>query len=326
MKGPGQTEHEPGGVPVRLSEARLLARDLTGDLLCARCGYNLRGLSIRADCPECRLPVRTTILALVDPRAEELTPLTRPRLTSLGLLVWAVAAFVAALSVWGMRLAEVLHDRAGATFEVVWLPEIGLVCILLSGLGALALVRPHERLGLGGIARAAFGVLLYVPLAWLFWMIHVMHDGIHPTPYVRPPEGDLLRPILRLTMAAVIALIILSLRPHARMLAARSHLFRTGQIDRQSLLAMVAALAVSVLGDALGVAVNGPLAGSDFLGTIAVALVALGSFLFTTGLFAAMIDTVRLRGMLASSSVGLSHILESNAERERRLKPPGDAP
>ena len=67
--------------------ASVLASELTGDLPCVRCGYNLRGLSIREHCPECDAPVRATILALVDPRASELKPLRRPRLTGWGLVL-----------------------------------------------------------------------------------------------------------------------------------------------------------------------------------------------------------------------------------------------
>ncbi|MEZ6317913.1 MAG: hypothetical protein R3B49_04045 [Phycisphaerales bacterium] len=322
MTNPETHEHGTGGPPPRLSEARLLARDLTGDLRCARCGYNLKGLSVRGDCPECGLPVRTTILVLVDPRAEELSKLTHPRLTAIGMVVWSVAALAAAVCVWGMRIAEVVQDRLNSTAGASSMPEIGLALIALSGLGALTLIRPHARLSRWGTARTAIGVALYVPLGWLFWTIHAVHDGAHPMPYMRPDEDDLARPALRLAMAGVIALIIVALRPHARLLAARSHLFRTGQIDRQSMLAMVAALGVAGVGDVLGLAVNGPLAGSDFLRTIAVALVALGSFLFTTGLFAAVLDTVRLRRVLASSAVGLSGILESNADRAKRLDAP----
>src|SRR5690606_27754218 len=62
----------------------VIARQLKGDLLCIGCGYNLRGLSIREMCPECGIPVRATILGVIDPMADELAPIPRPRLVATG--------------------------------------------------------------------------------------------------------------------------------------------------------------------------------------------------------------------------------------------------
>src|SRR6185295_10238912 len=83
-----------------------LALELTGDLPCVRCKYNLRGLTVKGMCPECGTSVRTTILAKIDPLAKELRPLHFPRLTSLGLIVWAWSALAAALCNWALRLSD----------------------------------------------------------------------------------------------------------------------------------------------------------------------------------------------------------------------------
>src|SRR5262245_48877512 len=82
------------------AEREAIARELTGDLPCVRCRYNLRGLSVRAPCPECGTPVRATLLAVVDPFAGELQPVSRPRLIVAGLIAWSLGGFGSALCVW----------------------------------------------------------------------------------------------------------------------------------------------------------------------------------------------------------------------------------
>src|SRR5690606_19927036 len=80
----------PGESPTRsqITEAdpeQAISLSLSGAMPCISCGYNLQGLSVVGVCPECGAAVRATILATIDPQAEELTPLLTPRLTSLGL-------------------------------------------------------------------------------------------------------------------------------------------------------------------------------------------------------------------------------------------------
>ncbi|MBL8760751.1 MAG: hypothetical protein JNL50_05545, partial [Phycisphaerae bacterium] len=62
-------------MPDPSARPELLARELTGDLRCAKCAYNLKGLSVRSVCPECGLAISATLLAKVDPHAAELRPI-----------------------------------------------------------------------------------------------------------------------------------------------------------------------------------------------------------------------------------------------------------
>ncbi len=48
---------------------------ISEDLMCLSCGYNLRGLARRGDCPECGLPITQTILARQGMTKRELTAL-----------------------------------------------------------------------------------------------------------------------------------------------------------------------------------------------------------------------------------------------------------
>jgi hypothetical protein len=320
VTGPGVPQPHADAPPERPSEARLLARDLTGDLACARCGYNLRGLSIRATCPECDLPIRTTILSIVDPKAEEITPLTAPTLTAWGILAWVGGALLAAVCIGLIRVDEALARLSIASVRMpvgrlVW-AGIGGLC--LSGLASAVLIRPHRRVPTRHRTLVVLGMLLYAPLIWVFWAIHARLDTAFPLPYTAPSMHAAERTALRLCFGALAVMIILAQRPSARALAARSHVFRTGQIDRQSLMGLVAALAVAGAGDALGLLMARGVLTGDLFHPVQIALVALGSFLVTVGLFAAFVDAVRLRPVLSGGSVGLSHVLESNRARDRR--------
>jgi len=112
-----ESGHESPGV---------IARQLTGDLWCIGCGYNLRGLSIRELCPECAMPVRATILGVIDPKAHELTPLKRPRMVGLGLIAWASGLWIATMAVGNIYEADHVNS------------------ILMAGRADLvAIARPH---------------------------------------------------------------------------------------------------------------------------------------------------------------------------------------
>lgn len=304
------------GAP-RPSQARELARDLTGDLPCLRCRYNLRGMSVRDGCPECGLPVRTTILVLVDPRADELVPLTKPRLTAWAMLLWIGGATGAALGAWTLRIAEWLdaqYQLTIATSNVAWLSVLMLIG---SGGGAIALIRPHAGVPPARSCLTTLGILFYGPLVYVFHRIHLVIDELNRHPYAGADSHNDERTAWRFAFAIIAILLVLTLRPAGRQLASRSFIFRAGQIDRQSMLAVVGALGVGAAGDLIQL-IFAPRHG-DVLSLVSITLISLGGFLLTMGLLAALVDGLRLRTVLANEQLKLEHVLESNSERDRRL-------
>lgn len=290
--------HEPG------EEAPLLARELTGDLLCARCQYNLRGLSIRGRCPECGMSVRGTILAKVDPAASELQPIALPTVVGMGLLVWPLGALLAAACIWWLRAAEMfdLHNPD-------WLP-LGVVAgILASAVGACVLIRPHANIPVDGILRAVVGIFLYLPLALGLHVLYTRLDTLGPTPFMPSGTPNPERSGLRLALSLILAVILACLRPNARLFVHRSMLLRSGRVDRQTMLAMVGALGVVSLGDLcqlLASALSTGAAQSALLiGTI---LIAVGSMFFTVGILGVLIDCVRIVPSVLSRPISLESI------------------
>jgi hypothetical protein len=313
----GDAAHPP---PARGGATAAVGVDLTGDLPCIGCGYNLRGLSIRSVCSECGTPVRATILARVDPMAEQLQPLKRPWLTAGGLVLWAWAGLLAALLVWLDRLTDVANEMFGVRVGLPLAWQIELVAIACSMLGAAVLVRPVAVVSTWECVKAAGGVLAYLPLLALHFTIHAVYDPRTGPPLVGShlinAGADLLdadRSLYRLAVGALIVVIVLGLRANAVSLAERSLVMRLGRVDTQPLSALAWAMAVTMAGDLLVIAFAGGDGLLDWIVELAALLmIAVGSFLFTLGLVGVGIDTVRLRPVLLQPAPGLTDIFRDD--------------
>ena len=297
----------------------VIARQLTGALYCISCGYNLHGLSIRSSCPECGVPVRATILGIVDPHAEELTPLSHPRLTAIGLLMWSFGAMISVLMVWCMRSAEVLRDIGVSA----WMPSrfawAGVGGLMISMIGAATLIRPHPGVTRREALRCSIGVSLYAALLFVYHAIYIGHDVISPSPIFAPGGDALGRSVLRVLMFLLVAGIVWGVRPAALGLAVRSVIVRTGRVDRQSLLAVLASLGIAALGVLLSIATHfSPVSIADIISIVSVVVISLGSVLFTVGMVNICIDTVRIYPVLVRPGVGLGDIFETNQQKTRR--------
>lgn len=299
LQAEGRTEGEP-----------VFGRELLGRLPCARCRYELQGLSVAANCPECGLPIGVTILAVVDPFAKEIQPIPAPRLVVAGMLLWAGGAFLSAISIWIMRVAELFTRAFGTAYSPSWTPPAILILTFLSALGATVLIRPHAKIPRWQSWAAVGGVLAYIPLLVLQWrfLLPVDGSGSNPSLWVAPAGGE--RVLARAAAGVLGALIVLGLRPNARVLVARSLVLRTGRVDRQTLFALAAAFGVGALGDLMRV-------GSMFLRptrmeileNAGLVLVVLGGILSTIGLAGVLLDSWRIRRAVLSPPIALSEVV-----------------
>ena len=299
----------------------MIARQLTGELYCIECGYNLHGLSIRANCSECGIPVRATILGIVDPHAEELVPLIAPRMVAIGLNAWSMGALLALAMVWVMRSAEMARDAIGANWIPALAPLVGIGGLVVSMLGGAMMIRPHRGVQRLEAIRSAFGVSLFVPLIFVYGSVYMRIDASSPSPVFEPGSSAFERSVLRVIMMLLVGGIIWGLRPQAVGLAIRSIVVRTGRVDRQSLYAVLASLAIAAIGDVIHI-INHffTLSIDDILSIIALVVVSLGSVLFSVGMVNICIDTIRLYPVLVRPGVGLSDIFETNKQKSERTK------
>lgn len=312
----------PGGDQGGRTDPISIARRLNGDLMCIGCGYNLRGLSIRELCPECATPVRATLLGVVDPKAHELAPLINPRVSGIGLAVWAVGAWLAIIAVAMMRLAEVAREMLNTKWWPGYAPDLGTLGLIASGLGAITLIRPHPRVTRWGAVAAAAGVAAYVPLTLLYYHIYARVDGSSTSPFLQPGPMEFDRTALRMGLLIPVSIAILGLRTHARGLASRSVIVRTGRVDRQSMLALWASFMVAGAGDMMHVlGMSTQLGLGSLLSTVGTVLVSVGSVLVVVGATNIVLDVWRLWPVIVRRGVGLGDVLENNAQREGRTGP-----
>lgn len=315
--------------PQPSTDEPLVAATLTERLTCVACGYDLRGLSVLDRCPECGLRIATSILAVVDPRATEFEPIRRPRLTAIGLMVWSVGGLLAAACVWTLRAAELPALRndphlLGQSTEQ-GLAIVGSVFVLVSGIGAVALVRPTNRMPSRGVRWAMMGVALYVPLAIAFYYLHGVVDGAAASPYFERLPGSE-RVLARGVELALISGVVLLLRENARTLAARSAILRTGRVDRQTMYAVALAAGIGLIGDLVRLA-SGSATGAlaDVLSIAGVSIVVIASALLTLGLAGAALDCVRIARALFRSGRRITSFVSmvdvAHAERRADATP-----
>jgi hypothetical protein len=303
---------QPDRQPEVLSPSDV-ARRLKGDLPCIACGYNLKQLSVLDVCPECGTPVRATVLSVVDPYASVLQPVRFPWLVASGLVVWSAAALAAALITWVLRAVDVVAVLSESQIRLAPLALLGAICTAGSGMASAVLVRPHAKVPAWQSVLAACGVLTSLGAAWMYWRIQGVHDPVHVRPFLESVTAQPARAWLRIETNGLLIVSLLLLRPAARMLAARSLVLRMGRVDRQTMLAMATALAVATVGDfcRLGALVSAePFVTA--LNTLGLVLIAIGSMLFTVGLFGVLTDCIRIARVIVRPPASLSDVVEDS--------------
>ncbi len=280
---------------------------LGGALPCVACGYDLRGISILDVCPECGTNVRATLLAAVDPMAEELIPLRSPTLLASGIVLWSFGALLALIAAWWQIAPEIPeflggHARpisvaAGGALQI--LMAFGLI---MSMIGAVTLVDPHSGTRPAIKLSAIIGVVLYLPAIAATLLTPDLTHGPRPgagfggiAMWTPAPDRTLWRAFVWLCILGM----LVCLRPAARAMAARSVLLRTGRVDRQTMLAMATAAGVLIVGDLLAMLAvvstsSYEQAAASFLYIGGAVLWAMGGVLITVGAAGSIVDCVRI--------------------------------
>ncbi len=289
-----------------ISAGRLdaLSRELSRELLCIRCAYNLVGLSVRDRCPECGTPVRATLLSVVDPLAAELAPIYSPRLLFASMCLWSLATFAAALAVWIIRALDFATAGSAQPQLIGWLGPAACTCASIAGLALIPVIRPHPRLEAGTAIGVMIAVVAYLSLAALWWLMFITIDRQSQTIFASATADDGRRQLLRLACGAAMAVAVLGLANVWRSLQSRSVLMRNGRLDRQSTPSLLAAIAIAALGDVIWLLFK-PEQDTSVEGSlvriISIALIGVGSMLLTVGIVAILIDVIKLRSVILAA-------------------------
>lgn len=297
------------------AETARLARELTGRLPCARCGYDLRGLSVLEVCPECGTPIRATILAAVDPYAEVLQPLSTPRLTAGGLIVWSAAALIAAALTWALRVGDAYVELAATPLVSAGrVSQASVAAMVVCALAALALAKPHRGVPVWQVLGTVAGGAAIAGAAVVHWKLHRVYDLSHLRPFFLSGPPGARRTWMRLWESALLLVAIGALWPNLRLLAARSLTLRLGKAERQGMRAMVAALAAGAVGDVLHLACPLlPTGAEQVAATIGNFLIAVGSMLFTLGLAGVAVDCLRIAPVLVRPPLSIRQLTSREA-------------
>ncbi len=85
----------------------------------------------------------------------------------MALILWSASALLAALLGWlphASRLLAVMSDNPGMEIRSPEVVSLMIPCLIVSGIGAIAFIRPHAGLVRRHVIAALCAVLLYVPL------------------------------------------------------------------------------------------------------------------------------------------------------------------
>lgn len=297
----------PQPIPQTVQLPKDLDVALRGALPCIVCGYDLKGLSIRSVCPECGTAVRAAILYQVDPHAEEFAPIRMPRLTGLALILWPLGALIVMLAGWAMRLADLASSQMHLNVGIGWGSAIISAGIMLSAAGALGLVHPTRATRKWGVIAAILATLCYIPI--YFALQRILDIDTRVIPYIE--TGVVYqRSLYRFVIGVALIGLLMGIRPNARELVRRSLALRTGRVDRQTLLAMVAAVIVAMAGDAMHLiaATSGyPIRDELFVG--GTILIAIASVFITLGAISALIDGIRIRRAVLNPPKSMKELL-----------------
>ncbi len=293
------------------SDPDRLGLSLLGSLPCVGCGYELQGLSVRGVCPECGTRVRATILHTVDPNAEELRPMPWPRVTALGLLLWSFGGVIATLLCWAPHVGDFLEYLMPLSVDYrspTWLGPLTAGFAAVSGIGAIGMIRPTLGAARRNCVLAILAVLAYVPLCWILLRLALMDRHAAPRYFVAAPDPD--RLAHRAGLAACLLVIILCIRPCARMRVHRCMALRLGRVDRQTLLAMALVVGLAAVGDAARLAsLSFQGATQQLLRDGGTVIIAISSILFAGGAIGSLLDSVRIARAIVRPAPGLRQIL-----------------
>jgi hypothetical protein len=301
---------------------RLQQRKIARSLACSRCGYDLRGLPIGGQCPECGLEIWETVQAVVDPAARQLPRLRNPPGVG-NALVWLVICVVGVtLLTLGPPLTERLMLRASVSL-VRWTPPVATLAagiLALLGLWSAwklappigaeprgAVWRDIWLLTIGLVATSASCITSWVlyRTAGKIELLVMGFDAVEPLWTI---------PLFTLLASAIVTM--LALGGILRVIGERSREYRTARGGRQRTREMIAAF----VGLAIGVALRpfGPVLDLPHLPVLGDIVFFVSAFMLLVGLAYLLANAIWIRRSLCALPPTIEQLMRAPSD-----EPPG---
>jgi len=266
---------------------------IAAELRCARCSYNLRGLSPLGVCPECGQDIWTTLVRTVDPAASRLPKLTNPRAVAWSILWIMLCASAAALLLAYAAVRDALnHTMSGLlaiSSEQLALGACAAAVLALPGVVVIAPPRRKER------SRTIWLRIWLLAIGLLAWALANYAWSM----MVHQPHTPMAEMLVRLGMCGSWALALIGIDGILKVIGQRSRAYRTARGGRQSAQAMIAASAAVALGTLIQGLVRMRIAPTE-LGMYGKVLVWASSLMLLIGLAYMLINTLWIwRSLLA---------------------------
>jgi hypothetical protein len=231
---------------------------LRRSISCPTCAYDLNGLEISGQCPECRSPVRDAVSAVIDPYGSSLPPLANPRLAGNALIFFSACAVVACLGLWlpwgsdpyaGGALGQLDGFETGLLAPMM---SSGLLLLaaaaMLGGVWVAVVLRPRDVLDEGPRVRRylwTIGIACTIG-AILTGVVAVQWSGLVDNVLPTSPMGVYLT--LQLPLLICCAAALLGFRGVLIHIGERCRIFREGGRSRQRIADLLAAIGVIAVG------------------------------------------------------------------------------
>jgi hypothetical protein len=230
-----------------MSQGRSTQTDLERTLIaaevrCARCGYNLRGLSPLSVCPECGHDIWATVQRVTDPAASRLPKLSNPRAVAWSILwVMLCASLAALLLAFGPVRDELRLAHTGFLATPTDMLALAACAATVAALPGVLILAPPRRKERGRTIWVRIWLLAIGLSAWA-----ACNYGW--STIVTRPHAPTLGALIRLAMYASWVLALLGIDGILKAIGQRSRAYRTARGGRQSAQGMIAASATIALG------------------------------------------------------------------------------
>lgn len=289
----------------------IIDRPITRSLPCGTCGYELVGLELRRECPECGRSVWSTVLDAIDPTLEIVPRMRNPRRVGQG-LVGVMVCVVGAILLLLVRCTGLFIDEIGDSQMLAWTPGwllYGAIGLLALSIWWVWILAPPRAARHGRVWRDIWLVVAGLVSAALLVLAAVfVIDGIHAMgePSARFDEQWVVR-------LAMVGVILLTLVPFSRVLyviGERSYEYRRARGGRQR----IGELAITALAIGLGEVARtvGRRQGLEAMSTLGTVLVIVGSVMLVVGLGYLLVNALWIRRSLRNPVPNFRELLRED--------------